>query len=121
MSDIKILRKEISRDLTESKYIIAPHNINEKEIKFIENEFLNDTIRYSDLPQKTVKKRILIIDNYGMLSSLYKYADLAFIGGGFRGALHNTLEAVVWDIPVIYGYNRNNIKFRKFIILKILK
>jgi len=113
MSDIKILSKEISRDLTESKYIIAPHNINEKEIKFIENKFLNDTIRYSDLPQKTVKKRILIIDNYGMLSSLYKYADLAFIGGGFRGALHNTLEAVVWDIPVIYGFNRNNIKFKE--------
>ena len=107
MSDIKILRKEIYRDLN------APHNINEKEIKFIENEFLNDTIRYSDLPQKTVKKRILIIDNYGMLSSLYKYADLAFIGGGFRGALHNTLEAVVWDIPVIYGYNKNNIKFKE--------
>ena len=46
-----------------------------------------------------------------MLSSIYKYAKIAFIGGGFRGALHNTLEAAVWNIPVVYGNHINNKKF----------
>jgi 3-deoxy-D-manno-octulosonic-acid transferase len=46
-----------------------------------------------------------------MLSSIYKYGKIAFIGGGFRGALHNSLEAAVWDIPIIYGYHKNNRKF----------
>ena len=110
-SDIKILKKEIERDLTDTKYIIAPHNIESDEINYLENNFINDTIRFSELPQKNVKKRILIIDNLGMLSSIYKYCKLAYIGGGFRGALHNTLEAAVWNIPIIYGLNKNNKKF----------
>ena len=58
-----------------------------------------------------MRKRILIIDNLGMLSSIYKYCKLAYVGGGFRGALHNTLEAAVWDIPVVYGSNKKNKKF----------
>ena len=110
-SDIEILKKEIIRDLTETKYIIVPHNINKSEINYLEKQFINDTIKYSDLPQKTIKKRILIIDEFGMLSSIYRYSDIAFIGGGFRGATHNTLEAAVWDVPVIYGLNKNNNKF----------
>lgn len=110
-SDIEKIKNEIIRDLTDTKYIIAPHNVNEKEIEYLENVFINDTIKFSDLPQKNIRKRILIIDNIGMLSSIYKYGKIAFIGGGFRGALHNTLEAAVWNIPVTYGYHRNNKKF----------
>ena len=53
-----------------------------------------------------------------MLSSLYKYCKIAFIGGGFRGALHNTLEAAVWDVPVIYGFHK---KSRKFIEVQKLE
>ena len=117
-SDIDILKKEILRDFTETKYIIAPHEINNENIKYIENTFINDTIKYSELPQKIIKKRILIIDNFGLLSSLYKYSDVAYIGGGFRGALHNTLEAAVWDIPIIYGSHRNNKKFNEVLILE---
>ncbi len=110
-SDIEILKKEIRRDLTDTKYIIAPHNIELKDIEYLENCFINDTIKFSELRQKNINKRILIIDNLGMLSSLYKYCKLAYIGGGFRGALHNTLEAAVWDIPIIYGFNKKNKKF----------
>ena len=110
-SDIQKIKNEIIRDLTDTKYIIAPHNINQKELEYLENIFINDTIRYSDLPQKNIKKRILLINNIGMLSSIYKYAKIAFIGGGFRGALHNTLEAAVWNIPVVYGNHINNKKF----------
>ena len=110
-SDIEKIKNEIIRDLTDTKYIIAPHNINSDEIEYLENTFINDTIKFSELPQKNVRKRILIIDNIGMLSSIYKYGKIAFIGGGFRGALHNTLEAVVWNLPVIYGNHKNNRKF----------
>ena len=53
-----------------------------------------------------------------MLSSLYKYAKVSFIGGGFRGALHNTFKAVVWDVPVVYGSHSNNKKFLKLNYLK---
>ena len=110
-SDIEKIKNEIIRDLTDTKYIIAPHNINSKEIEYLENTFINDTIKFSELPQKNVRKRILIIDNVGMLSSIYKYGKIAFIGGGFRGTLHNTLEAAVWNLPVIYGLHKNNRKF----------
>ena len=110
-SDIEKIKNEIIRDLTDTKYIIAPHNINSDEIEYLENTFINDTIKFSELPQKNVRKRILIIDNIGMLSSIYKYGKIAFIGGGFRGALHNTLEAAVWNLPVIYGIHKNNRKF----------
>ena len=110
-SDVEKIKNEIIRDLTDTKYIIAPHNINSDEIEYLENTFINDTIKFSELPQKNVRKRILIIDNIGMLSSIYKYGKIAFIGGGFRGALHNTLEAVVWNLPVIYGNHKNNRKF----------
>tara|TARA_B100001057_G_scaffold13732_1_gene12984 strand:+ start:91460 stop:92683 length:1224 start_codon:yes stop_codon:yes gene_type:complete len=117
-SDIEKIKNEIVRDLTDTKYIIAPHNINSQEIEYLENTFLNDTIKYSQLPQKNIKKRVLLIDNYGMLSSVYKYAKVSFIGGGFRGALHNTLEAVVWDVPVVYGSHSNN---KKFLEVKLLE
>ena len=110
-SDVEKIKNEIIRDLTDTKYIIAPHNINSDEIEYLENTFINDTIKFSELPQKNVRKRILIIDNIGMLSSIYKYGKMAFIGGGFRGALHNTLEAAVWNLPVIYGIHKNNRKF----------
>ena len=110
-SDIEKIKNEIIRDLTDTKYIIAPHNINSDEIEYLENIFINDTIKFSELPQKNVRKRILIIDNIGMLSSIYKYGKIAFIGGGFRGALHNTLEAAVWNLPIIYGNHKNNRKF----------
>ena len=117
-SDIEKIKNEIIRDLTDTKYIIAPHNINSDEIEYLENTFINDTIKFSELPQKNVRKRILIIDNIGMLSSIYKYGKIAFIGGGFRGALHNTLEAAVWNLPVIYGNHKNN---RKFIEVDIIE
>ncbi len=117
-SDLNIIKNEIKKDLTNTKYIIAPHNVNNNEIINIEKLFINDTIRYSDLPQKNILKRILIIDNIGMLSSIYRYADISYIGGAFQGTLHNTLEAAVWGNPIIYGKNSNNKKFKEVKILE---
>jgi len=93
------------------KFIIAPHNISEPELAKLESDFEN-CIRYSKAEAENVSKfEVLIIDNIGMLSSLYRYGDFAYVGGAFRGALHNTLEAAVYGIPVCFGEHMNNQKF----------
>lgn len=85
------------------KLIIAPHKIDEGHVAEIEEKF-DKSIRYSNLTETNASQyNVLIIDNIGMLSSLYKYADIALIGGAFRKGLHNILEAAVFEIPVIYG------------------
>jgi len=84
------------------KYIIAPHEINESHIKDIESKLKVPFQRWSD-KKENAKALVLIIDNIGMLSSLYKYADFAYIGGAFGSGLHNILEAAVYGIPVVFG------------------
>mgnify|MGYP001229212642 CR=1 FL=1 len=120
-SDIEILKNGILKN-NKLKFIIAPHNINKDEIIFIENTFPNKTIRYSNLDlNKYYDKNILIIDNIGMLSSLYRYGNIAYIGGGFEGTLHNTLEAAIWDLPILYGKHKNNKKFNEINNMEKLK
>jgi 3-deoxy-D-manno-octulosonic-acid transferase len=89
----------------ELKLIIAPHNINETHITEIEKRFGGHKVaRYSKLTEESAGQfDIVIIDNIGMLSSLYQYGDIGMIGGAFRKGLHNILEAAVFEIPVIYG------------------
>ncbi len=86
------------------KYIIVPHEIKDENIKRIQNLSHKTMIRYSESNfENIVDTDIIIIDNIGMLSSLYAYADIAYIGGGFGTGIHNTLEAAVYGIPVIFG------------------
>lgn len=86
------------------KFIIAPHEIGEKRINEIA-ELFPEAIRFSNLKSQisNLKSQILIIDNIGMLSSLYQYAKIAYIGGGFGTGIHNTLEAAAFGLPVIFG------------------
>ena len=93
------------------RFIIAPHEVNESHLKEIEKLFKH-TIRYSVLQKRvpgTVSREqqvtnTLIIDNIGMLSRLYKYAAITYVGGGFGGdGVHNVLEAAVYHKPVIFG------------------
>ena len=86
----------------QNKVIIAPHDISESHLKFIENLFENGTIRYSNYHSGSVKN-ILLIDCIGKLANAYSYGKYAFIGGGFTGKLHNTLEPVVFGLPVLFG------------------
>ena len=87
------------------KIILAPHVINEEHLKQIENLF-PDSIRYSQFSiLNSQYPRVLIIDNIGMLSKLYRYADVAYIGGGFGVGIHNILEAVTFGKPVLFGPN----------------
>ncbi|EDM35609.1 3-deoxy-D-manno-octulosonic-acid transferase [Pedobacter sp. BAL39] len=83
------------------KFIIAPHEINEAHIQEIE-VLLPGAIRYSDAMHQ-LDAQVLIINNIGLLSSLYQYGKMSYIGGGFGVSIHNTLEAAAFGIPVIFG------------------
>jgi 3-deoxy-D-manno-octulosonic-acid transferase len=93
------------------KFIFAPHEIGEEKINNLMNLLpKGSAIRYSQLKdtQSNLKSQIsnlksLVIDNIGMLSSLYAYGDIAYIGGGFGAGIHNTLEAAAFGLPVIFG------------------
>lgn len=95
----------------EIRFIIAPHEIDEEHLKDIEKLFRYST-RYSALTKEKIagsKVNTLIIDNIGMLSRLYKYATITYVGGGFGDdGVHNVLEAAVFGKPVIFGpvFNR---------------
>ena len=91
----------------ELRIILAPHVISEEHLKQIEEHF-PDSIRYSVAATGNSGlsgKRTLIIDNIGLLSKLYRYASVAYIGGGFGRGIHNTLEAVAFGKPVLFGPN----------------
>jgi 3-deoxy-D-manno-octulosonic-acid transferase len=90
----------------ELKLIIAPHVLSVDHLNDIEERIGVSCIRYSAATNESVKEvRCLLIDNMGMLSSLYRYGDIAYIGGGFGVGIHNTLEAAVYGIPVVFGPN----------------
>ena len=89
------------------KFIIAPHEIGQERVNGLTRSLSDYTpVSYSHIdPSSTslTNNQVLIIDNIGMLSSLYQYADVAYIGGGFGAGIHNTLEAAAFGIPVIFG------------------
>lgn len=92
------------------KFIIAPHEIKESNIQRLQTLLPENTIRYSKADEKSVlNKKVLIIDNIGMLSSIYRYGKVAYIGGGFGKGIHNTLEPIAFGLPVIFGP-----KYKKF-------
>ena len=94
----------------EVKLIIAPHVIDENHLVEIIRKLKRPYVRYTRADEKNVRKAdCLIIDCFGLLSSIYRYGEIAYIGGGFGVGIHNTLEAAVYGIPVIFGP-----KYQKF-------
>ncbi len=105
----------------EWKMIIAPHVIGEDHLRQIislietsakkENRQMK-VVRYTKAtPEEVADAQVLIIDCFGLLSSIYNYGDIAYVGGGFGVGIHNVLEAAVWDMPVLFG--PNNEKFQE--------
>ena len=93
------------------KLIIAPHLIDEDHLLQIERKLKRPFVRFSQASIINIKEYdCLIIDNFGLLSSIYRYGEIAYIGGGFGAGIHNILEAAVYGIPVVFGPNH-----RKFI------
>ncbi|TRX72028.1 3-deoxy-D-manno-octulosonic acid transferase [Carboxylicivirga sp. M1479] len=91
------------------KLIIAPHEIHKEHIQQIEAKLKVPYQKYTCTENDLVHARVLIVDTIGMLSSIYKYGQVAYIGGGFGVGIHNTLEAATYGMPVLFGPN-----FRKF-------
>ena len=93
-----------SKDL---KFIIAPHNINTLQILSLKNKISKTVILLSEKANNDLSKfDVLIIDNVGMLTKIYAYADIAYVGGGFGNpGVHNILEPATFGIPIIIGPN----------------
>lgn len=110
------LLKSLIEEQPDWKFIIAPHEINASHLDQI-IRLLPGILRYTTLQESTAQHpdaenspaaaaaeaRVLLIDNIGMLSSVYRYAKVAYIGGGFGAGIHNTLEAAAFGIPVLFG------------------
>ena len=94
------------------KFIIAPHNIKQPAIKKLAASLKKETVCFSTLNGKPVPNttEVLILDTIGLLTKMYHYADIAYVGGGFATGLHNTLEPAVYGIPVLIGPNYNKFK-----------
>ena len=91
------------------KVIIAPHVISEDHLKEITQKLHRKAIRYTQAPPEEAQQAdCLIIDCFGLLSSIYHYGEIAYVGGGFGVGIHNVLEAAVWQVPVIFGPNNHH-------------
>lgn len=102
--DMNLLLPLIREFVDEIKFIIAPHNIEEEELERIEEAIPYKTVRYSKANLNTISNyRVLLIDNVGMLTSLYQYGEFAYVGGAFGKSLHNILEPAAFGMPIFFG------------------
>ncbi len=114
--DEEIIAQYINMFPDKMKWVFAPHEIDKSNIERLEKLFTVKHVRFSEYSEVTADVRILIIDNIGMLSSAYRYAYIAAIGGGFGKGIHNILEPACWGIPVVFGPNHE--RFREAVELK---
>ena len=110
--DMEVLAPFVTE--TPIKFIIAPHEITEEFLSEIERAIVGKTIRFSKATKESELEnaKVLLIDNVGMLSKLYRYGEFAYVGGAFGKGLHNILEAACYGIPVFFG-NKNYQKFNE--------
>jgi 3-deoxy-D-manno-octulosonic-acid transferase len=117
--DEEIMAKYINDKPDRMKWVFAPHEIDIANIERLEKLLDTDVVRFSEFTEKSAEARVLIIDNIGMLSSAYRYAYIAAVGGGFGKGIHNVLEAACWGIPAVFGPNHK--QFREAVELINLK
>jgi 3-deoxy-D-manno-octulosonic-acid transferase len=113
--DEEIIAEYINRFPSRMKWVFAPHEIDKPNIERLEKLIKVKCVRFSEFSEASADARVLIIDNIGMLSSAYRYAYIAAIGGGFGKGIHNILEPACWGIPIIFGPNHE--KFREAVDL----
>jgi 3-deoxy-D-manno-octulosonic-acid transferase len=108
--DEEIIVRFMNENNLPVKYIIAPHEIHEQGITQLQESIKGKTVRYTSMNESEIKEaNVLIIDTIGILSSVYQYGNVAYIGGGFGKGIHNILEAATFGLPIIFGPN-----FKKF-------
>lgn len=108
--DEKLLVNYINETTLDTKFIIAPHNIKPNQINQLKKSISKKTILFSDKNNKKLANyQVFIIDVIGILSKTYRYADIAYVGGAVgKTGLHNTLEAAIFEIPILIGNNHSN-------------
>lgn len=111
--DEEIIAQYINNNPMKMKWLLAPHEIDVQNINRLRSLFNAKCVCFSEYSDEHSDARVMIIDNIGMLSSAYRYAYIAEVGGGFGKGIHNILEAACWGIPVLFGPNHK--KFREAI------
>jgi len=109
--DEKIIVKYINSYPDRMKWIFAPHEPEPSNIERLEKMLKPECVRFTEFSEKDRNARVLIINTVGILSSAYRYASIAAVGGGFGKGIHNVLEPACWGIPVLFGPNHR--KFRE--------
>lgn len=109
--DEEILARYIKQASTGIKLIVAPHHVDAPNVQRLVKMFDVPVVCYSSITGKiSPDTRVLVIDTIGLLSSIYRYGTVAYLGGGFGKGIHNTLEAATYNIPVIFGPNYTRFK-----------
>ena len=116
-ADEQIIASYINNSAKDVKLIIAPHMVDESHIQQLERRFTLPVCHYTKVKGEIgADVRVLIIDTIGLLSAIYRYGSVAYLGGGFGKGIHNTLEAATYGMPVIFG--PRHLKFKEAIDLK---
>lgn len=103
-ADEEILCRYINESVRPVKWILVPHEIHPSHIQKLKHSLTKKTLIFTESGENdSMDAEVLIIDTIGLLSSLYQYGKLAYIGGGFGKGIHNTLEAATFGLPVIFG------------------
>ncbi len=101
------------------KFVLAPHNIKLEHINKLRASINKKTVLFSEIENKDLTDyEVLIVDTIGLLTKIYSYADISYVGGGFATGLHNTLEPAVHGIPVIIGPNFKGFKEAEDLVIK---
>lgn len=110
--DLEVLLPFINEQHERTKFIIAPHEITEQQLRSIERNLRGRSIRYSRTSEEKNLESftVIIIDNIGMLAKLYRYGEYAWVGGGYGKGLHNILEPACYGMPIFFG-NKNYHRF----------
>ena len=118
--DDSLLIDYINTGKENTKFIIAPHNIDSSQINSMLKKLQKPTVLYSNYKNEALEnKSVFIIDTIGLLTKIYKYADIAYIGGGMGSSgLHNTLEAATFGVPIVIGKNYQKFPEAKAMLTK---
>ena len=109
--DEEILIELINRN-PDIRFVVAPHEMEDARIDHLMRSVQGGAVRYTQCDASTTfeKTQVLVLDTMGILSSVYGYAEWAYIGGGFGAGIHNTLEAATFGLPIAFGPNYRNFK-----------
>lgn len=117
VKDEELIANYINQNKQDIRYIIAPHDIKENNIARLEDSLKKKSVRYTKATTTEIKNsEVFIIDTIGMLTKIYAYADIAYVGGGFGAGIHNVLEPASYGVPIIIGPAYDKFKEAKELI-----